>query len=66
MKTWVLVCLITLQGILEHHIGPNIICAGKEGWLSLTDIPGLCRQKYTGEPCTSATVGPLLSQARPT
>lgn len=31
MQTWVLACLITLQEILEHHIGPDSICAGKGG-----------------------------------
>lgn len=30
MKTWVLACLITQQGILEHHIETKI-CAGQRG-----------------------------------
>ena len=43
MKTWVFTCLIMLQRILEHYIGPHTTCTGKGGWLSLTDIPGLCK-----------------------
>ena len=66
MKTWVFTCLIMLQRILEHYIGAHTTCTGKGGWLSLTDIPGLCKStQERPEPLLSWVIcTPRLDQHR--
>ena len=60
MKTWVFICLIMLQRILEHYIGPHTICAGKEALILLNRHPWIV-QKYPGEPYTSASIDSVHS-----
>ena len=62
MKTWVLACLITQQGILECHSGPNICAGGKGGWLSITSASELMQVKVHRRALPSAFIGPLLSR----